>query len=67
MIFPDKPRPPWQYSKPQLKVKTQSKLENKTKIVEPKPPGYWRERIEFFLIIVGLVFWIQYWSQISLK
>ena len=40
---------------------------NKTKVIEPKPPRYWRERIEFLLIIVGLAFWIQYWSQISLK
>ena len=67
MIFPDKPRPSWQYAKPQLKVKIQPKLENKTKVIEPKPTRYWRERIEFLLIIVGLAFWIQYWSQISLR
>ena len=42
MIFPDKPRPSWQYAKPQLKVKIQPKLENKTKVIEPKPPPNWR-------------------------
>jgi hypothetical protein len=62
MIFPDKPRPPWR--QPQS-VKLKSRAVETT-IVETKPqkpPGYWRERIEFAVIIVGMYFWIQYWIQ----
>ena len=62
MIFPDKPRPPWRESKT---VKIQPKAPEPAP-VETKPqrlPGYWRERIEFAAIIVGMYFWIQYWIQ----
>ena len=30
---------------------------------EPKPAGYYRERIEFAAIIIGMYFWISYWIQ----
>ena len=64
MIFPDKPRPPWQYAKPKLstdKISVIHSLEQPKK--EPKPPGYYRERIEFAAIVIGMYFWIQYWIQ----
>ncbi len=63
MIFPDKPRPPWQYAKPKLsKIKLVENISTK-KSSEPKPQGYYRERIELALIIIGFYFWIQYWVQ----
>lgn len=64
MIFPDKPRPPWQYAKPKLttgKVPMIVPVEKPKK--EPKPAGYYRERIEFAAIIIGMYFWISYWIQ----
>ena len=64
MIFPDKPRPPWQYAKPKLttdKILVIKSVEKPRK--EPKPPGYYRERIEFAAIVIGMYFWISYWIQ----
>jgi len=62
MIFPDKPRPPWQ--KPRPVPVTIGSPEPQPREVKPsKPPGYWRERIEFGLICVGFYFWVQYWIQ----
>jgi hypothetical protein len=63
MIFPDKPRPPWTKSQP-LKL-AQQRLEPQPVTVEKsqRPRGYWRERIEFALIVVGMYFWIQFWDQ----
>ena len=64
MIFPDKPRPPWQYAKPKLttgKIPVIESVEKSRK--EPKPPGYYSERIEFAAIVIGMYFWISYWIQ----
>lgn len=63
MIFPDKPRPPWQYAKPNISAVKVTEVETPKIIKEPKPKGYYKERIEFALIVVGMYFWIQYWSQ----
>jgi len=64
MIFPDKPRPPWQYAQKPMLIPKVSMVENTdTKIKQPRPPGYWRERIEFALICVGFYFWVDYWIQ----
>lgn len=65
MIFPDKPRPPWQHAKPKLSAGKISQVvlpAGKPK-PEPKPPGYYRERIELAAIVIGMYFWIQYWIQ----
>ena len=59
MIFPDKPRPPWQYPQPQISKKIVEISEAVKKL--PKPKGYYRERIEFALIFIGLYFWINFW------
>jgi hypothetical protein len=62
MIFSDKPRPPWKRPDPdRLKPKVSERPPVETK--PQRPPGYWRERIEFGLIVVGMFFWIQYWVQ----
>ncbi len=62
MIFPDKPRPPWRKPEtPKFKVKPPEVNAVETK--PQRPPGYWRERIEFSLIIIGMYFWIQFWMQ----
>ncbi len=63
MIFPDKPRPPW--TKSQIPKLTLRAPTPEPRIVEKpqRPKGYWRERIEFALIVVGMYFWIQYWIQ----
>ena len=65
MIFPDKPRPPWQYAQPpSVKHASRPKVEAvEITPPEPRPPGYWRERIEFAAICVGLYFWVRYWIQ----
>lgn len=64
MIFPDKPRPPWQYAQPRSvnvrRVLEKTKEEPKK---QPKPPGYYREWFEFAVICVGFYFWVQYWIQ----
>ncbi len=64
MIFPDKPRTPWQYAQPKP-VNVRKVVENLTEKSkrQPKPPGYYRERIEFALIVIGMYFWVQYWIQ----
>lgn len=64
MIFPDKPRPAWQYAqKPVKSARVIVIDEPKPKTKLPRPPGYWRERIEFGLICVGFYFWVNYWIQ----
>lgn len=65
MIFPDKPRPPWQYAKPKLRplLEKSYPAEVKENRAVPKPPGYYRERIEFALIVIGMYFWIQFWIR----
>jgi|688.fasta_scaffold06039_31 hypothetical protein len=67
MIFPDKPRPPWQYAKPKIQnTRIQSRPEEVDEPLKvPKPAGYYRERVEFGLIIIGMYFWIQYWMQFA--
>ena len=65
MIFPDKPRPPWQYAKPKP-VNPRRVIEQLSDLKpqrDPKPPGYWRERIEFGLLCIGFYFWVLYWMQ----
>jgi len=65
MIFPDKPRPPWQYQKPPAagpKARAEQISDTEPR-KQPRPPGYYRERIEFAVIIVGFYFWIKYWLQ----
>jgi hypothetical protein len=62
MIFPDKPRPPWQKPQP-VKLKPQAPEPKPVAAKPQRPPGYWRERIEFTAIVVGMYFWIQYWIQ----
>lgn len=65
MIFPDKPRPPWQYAQPKPvnpKVVLEQVQPEKKK-AEPKPPGYYRDYVEFAIICVGFYFWVQYWIQ----
>ncbi len=64
MIFPDKPRPPWQYAqvKPvNIRKAVESLTEEPKK--QPKPPGYYREWFEFAIICIGFYFWVQYWIQ----
>ncbi len=62
MIFPDKPRPPWREPNP-VKLQPKAPESAPVEIKPQRPPGYWRERIEFIAIIVGMYFWIQYWIQ----
>jgi hypothetical protein len=65
MIFPDKPRPPWQYQTRTRHLRNAVKVEplKKVKVKQPLPVGYWRERIELALILIGFFFWIQFWIQ----
>lgn len=67
MIFPDKPRPPWQYAQPRTsspRAVVEVQIEDKpTK--QPRPPGYWRERIEFAIIVVGFYFWVDFWIHVQ--
>ena len=64
MIFPDKPRPPWQYAQPKTvnirKVVENLKEETKK---QSKPLGYYRDWFEFAVICRGFYFWVQYWIQ----
>ena len=64
MIFPDKPRPPWQYAQPKP-VNIRKAVENLTEKPkrQPKPPGYYRDWVEFAVICIGFYFWVQYWIQ----
>lgn len=62
MIFPEKPRPPWREPKPVKIVPRAVDIEPQEQKPQ-RPPGYWRERIEFGLIVVGMYFWIQFWLQ----
>ena len=62
MIFPEKPRPPWrQTHRPPLMISSSEVVETAEK--SQRPQGYWRERIEFALIVIGMYLWIQYWLQ----
>jgi hypothetical protein len=63
MIFPDKPRPPWQAAQPKRLLPKQPAAEPVVASTQPRPPGYWRERIEFTIIVVGFYFWVQFWWQ----
>ena len=64
MIFPDKPRPPWQQTIPRVQFNKFQSVTEKTKPSKNvKPKEYYRERIEFVVIVVGMYFWIQYWIQ----
>ena len=61
MIFPEKPRPPWrQTQRPPLMISSEV-VETAEK--SQRPQGYWRERIEFALIVIGMYLWIRYWLQ----
>ncbi len=62
MIFPDKPRPAWKQPRP-VRVVARPPEPPPKEAKPSRPPGYWRERIEFAVIIVGMYFWIQYWMQ----
>jgi hypothetical protein len=64
MIFPDKPRPPWQYAQPKtVNVrKVIESIKEKPK-KESKPLSYYRDYVEFAVICVGFYFWVQYWIQ----
>ena len=67
MIFPDKPRPPWQYAQPPA-ARPRAGLDHLGIAAETKsrrPPGYWRERIELTIIVVGFYFWVEYWLTLS--
>ncbi len=62
MIFPDKPRPKWQ--KP-LTVQPSTEIPERPEspVSRTRPPGYYRERIELLVLILGFYFWVQYWIQ----
>jgi len=64
MIFPDKPKPPWQYAQPKtVNVrKVIESIKEKPK-KESKPLSYYRDYVEFAVICVGFYFWVQYWIQ----
>ena len=64
MIFPDKPRPPWQYAQPRP-VNIRRTVENLTETPkkQSKPLSYYRDWFEFAVICVGFYFWVQYWIQ----
>lgn len=64
MIFPDKPRPPWQYAQPKpVNVrKAVEIIQEKTK-KESRPLSYYRDYVEFAVICIGFYFWVQYWIQ----
>jgi hypothetical protein len=62
MIFPEKPRPPWQQTRRSPVIT--ALLEVVETVEKPqRPQGYWRERIEFALIVIGMCLWIRYWLQ----
>jgi hypothetical protein len=62
MIFPEKPRPPWrQTHRSPLMTPSSGVVEAAEK--PQRPQGYWRERIEFALIVIGMCLWIRYWLQ----
>ena len=62
MIFPDKPRPPWRPRPRTVKV-PEPEVQHQPKVRQPLPPGYWRERIELTVIVIGMIFWIKFWLQ----
>jgi hypothetical protein len=64
MIFPDKPRPPWQYAQPKVVNvrKAVETIQGKAK-KESKPLSYYRDYVEFTAICIGFYFWVQYWIQ----
>jgi len=62
MIFPEKPRPPWRQPHRSPLMTLSSEV---IELVEKprRPQRYWRERIEFALIVIGMCLWIRYWLQ----
>lgn len=63
MIFPEKPRAPWTKASAKVRVQPPGPAQPQGKAKVPLPLGYWRERIEFTAIIIGMVFWIKFWLE----